>query len=138
MTWNRKYTSPLDDVKTAIGTMLVDLKKRTKAETQACSYWTELDIQHAIKVASCRMIDDIDSMLSKYRQQESDKTSVAPLPVMIIALAPMVSPPEVSNMRGIPFWLDTVVPTDPKKRRIKLRTIAKQFRVQIAFVAAEG
>lgn len=136
--FNTKRKSSLESVKVAIGGLLIDFKKWSMPDTKAFDHWKRLEIKDAIKVAPSRMIDDIDSMLAKYRQQESDKGFVAPLPVMIIALAPMVSPPDVSNMRGVPYWLDTMVPTDPENRPIKLRTIPRQYRVQLAFVCAEG
>jgi len=137
-TFNTGRKSSLESVKVALGGLLIDFKKWSKADTKAFAYWKRLPVKDAIKVAPSRMIDDVDSMLSKYRQEETDKGFVAPLPVMIIALAPMVSPPDVSNMRGVPFWLDTMVPTDPENRAIKLRTVPRQYRVQLAFVCAEG
>lgn len=136
--WRDNRKSSLESVKSAIGALLIDFKNWSMPDTKAFSHWKGLAVKDAIKVAPTRMIDDIEGMLSKYRQQETDKGFVAPLPIMIIALAPMVSPPDISSLKGIPYWLDTMVPTDPKNRAIKLRTIAKQFRVQVAFVAAEG
>lgn len=137
-TFDTSRKSSLESVKTALGGLLIDFKKWSKADTKAFDYWKRLPVHEAIKVAPSRMIDDIDSMLSKYRQQESDKGYVAPLPVMFVALAQMVSPPDISAMKGVPYWLDTMVPTDPQNRMIKLRTIPRQYRVQIAFVCAEG
>lgn len=136
--WRDNRKSPLESVKSAIGALLIDFKKWSMPDTKAFSHWKGLAVKDAIKVAPTRMIDDIDGMLAKYRQLDTDKGFVAPLPIMIIALAPMVSPPDISSLKGVPFWLDTMVPTDPKNRAIKLRTIAKQFRVQLAFVGAEG
>lgn len=136
--WRDNRKSPLESVKSAIGALMIDFKQWSMADTKAFHHWKGLEVKDAIKVAPTRMIDDIDSMLAKYRQQETDKGFVAPLPVMIIALATMVSPPDIASLKGVPFWVDTMVPTDPRNRAIKLRTIAKQFRVQVAFVAAEG
>lgn len=137
-TWDDERKSPLESVKQAIGKVLVDFHKWTMPDTKAFDYWKRLDVSKAIVVAPSRMIDDIDSMLSKYRQQETEKGYVAPLPVMIVALDDMESPPEISAIKGIPYWLNTMVPTDIKYRPIKLRTIARQYRVQLAFVCAEG
>jgi hypothetical protein len=128
----------LDSVKNALGGFLIDFKKWSMPGTKAFKYWKRLAPNEAIKVVPSRMIDDVDSMLAKYRQQVTTKGFVAPLPVMFIALAPMVSPPDVSNLRGVPYWLDTMVPTDPENRKIRLRTIPTQYRVQIAFVGPEG
>lgn len=128
----------LDSVKSAIGGLLIDFKKWSMPGTKAFKYWKRLPHNEAIKVVPSRMIDDVDSMLAKYRQQVTDKGFVAPLPVMFVALAPMMSPPDVSNMRGVPYWLDTMVPTDTENRKIRLRTIPRQYRVQVAFVGPEG
>lgn len=128
----------LDSVKNALGGVLIDFKKWTKPNTQAFRYWKKLEPNKAIKVAPSRMIDDVDSMLAKYRQQDTGKDFVAPLPVMFVALAPMVSPPDVSSIRGVPFWLDTMVPTDSENRKVRLRTVPCQYRVQIAFIGPEG
>lgn len=137
-TWDDKRKSPLESVKKAIGGLLVDFHKWTMPDTKAFHYWKNLNVKQAIVVAPSRMIDDINSMLSKYRQQETNKGFVAPLPVLIVALEPMVSPPEISAIKGTPYWLNTMVPTDPQNRAIKLRTIARQYRVQLAFICAEG
>lgn len=128
----------LDSVKSAIGGLLIDFKKWSMPGTKAFKHWKRLAHNEAIKVVPSRMIDDVDSMLAKYRQQVTEKGFVAPLPVMFVALAPMMSPPDVSNMRGVPYWLDTMVPTDPENRKIRLRTIPRQYRVQVAFVGPEG
>jgi hypothetical protein len=137
-TWDDTRKSPLESVKQAIGKVLIDFHKWAMPDTKAFDYWKKLEVRNAIVVAPSRMIDDIDTMLSKYRQQETDKGFVAPLPVMIIALDNMVSPPEISAIKGVPYWLNTMVPTDPLNRPIKLRTVARQYRVQLAFVCAEG
>lgn len=137
-TWDDKRKSPLECVKLAIGKVLIDFHKWAMPDTKAFDYWKRLEVRNAIVVAPSRMIDDVDTMLSKYRQLETEKGFVAPLPVMIIALDNMVSPPEISAIKGVPYWLNTSVPTDPLNRRIKLRTVARQYRVQLAFVSAEG
>lgn len=136
--WRDSRKSSLESVKAAVGRLLIDFKQWSMPDTKAFHHWKNLEVKNAIKVAPSRMIDDVDGMLAKYRQMETDKGFVAPLPVMIVALAQMVSPPEISSIKGIPYWLDTVIPTDPQQRPIKLRTIARQYRVQLAFVCAEG
>lgn len=138
MEWRDNRKSALESVKGAIGRLLIDFKQWTMADTKAFNHWKGLPPNKAIQVAPSRMIDDVESMLSKYRQMEPDKGFTAPLPIMIVALAPMVSPPDVSVMRGVPYWLETVIPTDPKKRPVRLRTIPRQYRVQVAFICAEG
>lgn len=135
---DKNLPTALDSVKNAIGGLLIDFHKWTMPGTKAFKHWKKLPPVQAIKVAPSRMIDDIDAMLAKYRQQDTDKGFVAPLPVMIVALAPMVSPPDVSNVRGTPYWLDTMVPTDSDNRAIRLRTIPVQYRVQVAFIGPEG
>lgn len=136
--WRDSRKSSLESVKTAVGRLLIDFKQWSMPDTKAFHHWKHSETKSAIKVAPSRMIDDLDGMIAKYRQLETDKGFVAPLPVMIIALAPMVSPPEISAVKGIPYWLDTMVTTDKQNRAIKLRTIARQYRVQLAFVCAEG
>lgn len=136
--WDNSRKSGLDSVKMAIGKMLIDFKNWCFADTKAFNHWKQLSPRDAIKVGPSRMIDDVDSLLSKYRQQQTDKGYVAPLPVMLVSIATMVSPPEVSAIRGLPYWLEAKIPNDPEQRPIKIRTIPRQYRVQLAFVAAEG
>ncbi|RLL19005.1 hypothetical protein [Acinetobacter chengduensis] len=138
MEWRESRKSSLESVKGAIGRLLIDFKLWTMPDTKAFKHWKDLPIRDAIKVAPSRMIDDVDGMLAKYRQQETTKGYVAPLPVLFVAIAQMVSPPEVSAIRGTPYWVNTTVPTDPQNRKVKLRTIPHQFRIQLAFVCAEG
>ena len=136
--WRDSRKSSLESVKGAIARLLIDFKASSMPDTRAFKHWKSLPAHDAIKVAPSRMVDDVDSMLAKYRQQETDKGFVAPLPVLFVALAAMVSPPDVSALRGTPYWRDVVVPTDPKARPVKMRTVPRQFRIQLAFVCAEG
>lgn len=136
--WRDERKSGLESVKGAVAGLLIDFKGWTMPDTKAFKHWKSLPVGNAIKVAPTRMVDDVDSMLAKYRQQETDKGFVAPLPVLFVAVADMVSPPDVSSLRGTPYWINTVIPTDPKNRPVKLRTIPRQYRVQLAFVCAEG
>ncbi|HAD68272.1 hypothetical protein [Acinetobacter radioresistens] len=130
--------SNLECVKSAVGRLLIDFKKWTKPDTKPFRHWKRLEARHAIQVVAGRMIDDADAMLAKYRQQAPEKDFTGPLPIMLVALAPMVSPPDISSLRNTPYWLDTVIPTDPKNTPIKLRTIARQYRVQLLMVSADA
>lgn len=136
--WRDERKSSLESVKSAIGRLLIDFKAWSMADTRSFKHWKDNPVDKAIKVAPSRMVDDVESMLSKYRQLETNKGFVAPLPVMFVAIAPMVSPPDVSALRGTPYWINCTLPSDPKNRPIKLRTIPRQFRIQLAFVCAEA
>lgn len=132
-----KKLSALDCVKSAIARTLIDFHQWCSADTQAGNYWKKLDPKDAFKVAPGRMIDDTESMLAKYRQQDFKTGQGSPFPVMLLAVQSMVSPPDIDTLQGQSDWRDVIIPSDPKQRRVKLRTTPRQYRVQLAFVSAD-
>lgn len=125
--------STLESIQLALANMLIDFRQWCMADTQAMQDWKDRELKQAIVVASGRMIDDAQAMLGKYRQASDSRQ----LPVMIAALASLATPPDLPNLIGVPYWQNTVIPTDPLKRHVKFRTIPRQFRMQLAFFAPD-
>lgn len=65
-------------------------------------------------------------------------TAVSFIPTMITAVAPIQSPPEYEQVVGRSEWLNVVLPHDPKKRVVSLRTMPSAFRCQIAFFCPDS
>lgn len=125
--------STMECIQLALGTMIIDFRNWCMPDTMAMQDWKRRPLDKAILIAPGRMIDDAQAMLNKHRQANDSRQ----LPIMIGALAAVATPPDLPNMIGIPYWINTVIPTDPQQRKVKFRTIPRQFRMQLVFIAAD-
>jgi hypothetical protein len=114
-------------VKTALCDVILDFQKWMIADTAALEVWKNDPLP--IVVVEGRMIDDIQSMLDSYRS-----TGTARLPRLFLAVQRIKEKPEASSLHAVPYDLKTRISTDPQKRNITLRALARAFRVQIAFL----
>lgn len=114
-------------VKTALCNVILDFQKWMMPDTAALQAWKQ-DPMPTVVVEG-RMIDDVQSMLDSYR-----KTGTARLPRLFLALQRIKEKPDASSLHAVPYDLKTRIPTDPQKRNITIRALARAFRVQIAFV----
>lgn len=123
----------------AWGVLLSRFRKWALADTADTKHWKTRPIKEAIHACAGRMIDDAEAMLDQYRRNDNVKDtpgSTALLPVMLTAFEPMPTIPDASSVRGIPYWLDIQVPTDPDLTTARLRTIPTAIRAQVAFFTA--
>lgn len=131
--------SELEAAMKAWGGVLADFRNWLMPNTKFLREWKQRELKDAIAAVPGRMIDDSTAMLEKWRQHTNgDKQgSTSFLPVMLTAMAVVTTPPDVSTMYGIPYWIDTVLPNDPQKRRVQMRTIPKMIRAQVVFICTE-
>ena len=121
-----RILTPRECVKEALAGFLLDFRKWQTPDTKSLSRWKTQTYCYA--VAEGRLIDQFDKMLDAYRKKSHE------LPILIIAVKPISAPPEVSQMMGVPYELNTVIREDPLQRKVKLRTEPVAYHVQFAFV----
>lgn len=120
----------------AWGILLSRFRDWSMADTREFAHWKSRPIKEAIHACAGRMIDDAEAMLDQYRRNDNVKDtpgSTAILPVMLTAFEPMASIPDASSVRGVPYWLNIQVPTDPDLTTARMRTIPTAIRAQVAF-----
>lgn len=118
-----------ESVMTALCKMVLDFQKWMIAETKAMNHWKQDPIPTAI--VEGRMIDDVQSMIDSYRKMGSEK---AVLPKLLMAVQRIKEAPDYSQIIGVPYEINARIPSDPKKRSLKLRAIPRSYRVQYAFL----
>lgn len=114
-------------VKTSLCNVILDFQAWIQADTAALEAWKADPTP--IVVVEGRMIDDVEKMLESYR-----KSGGARLPRLFLAVQRIKEKPDASYLQAVPYEINTRIPTDPLKRNIKLRAIARAFRVQFAFL----
>jgi len=141
-----RLLSPLESIQNAWGLKLRDFRQWcTPAGQKSIRDWKTRRVEGAIIVAKGSMVDDVENMLKAVQQNENAEamgdttnsgTSVN-LPIMVTAISAVESPPEREAVIGSPTWQNVVVPTDPLRRVVQMRTAAVSYRCQIAFFAPD-
>lgn len=116
------------------GNLLINFREWLLADTADLQYWKTRPLKEAIAACPSRMVDDAEIMLSEWRKNQNAnvKGMTSFLPVMLTAFDSVPSPPDVSIIRGIPDWIPVILPQDPLKRMVRMRTIPIAVRAQIA------
>lgn len=112
--------------------VFVDFKNWLMADTKPLQQWKNR--KGSIKACSGRLIDDMEAMLKQFRTKSDDVN----LPVMLVAIAKITTPPDTALLRSIPYLRDGVIDGDDQLRHIKYRAIAMSYRVQLAFVSPDS
>jgi len=111
--------------------VLTDFKKWMMADTKPLHDWKKRP--KSIKGVSGKMVDNTEDIISSWRTKSDD----AMLPVMLCAVGKVAMPPEVGQVRGIPYFQNAIIPTDPKLRHIKFRAMPVALRVQFVFLSPD-
>lgn len=111
--------------------VLTDFKKWMFADTKPLQDFKNRP--RSIKAVSGKMVDDTESIIKQWRTK-SDEVN---LPVMLCAVAKVAMPPEVGQIRGIPYFKQGIIPTDPQLRHIKFRAMPTALRVQFVFLSPD-
>lgn len=116
------------------GNVLKDFREWLLPDTTDLAHWKTRPIKEAIAACPSRMVDDAEIMLSEWRKnQNSNVTGMTSfLPVMLTAFDSVPTSPDVSSIRGVPDWMPVILPQDPLKRMVRMRTIPIAVRAQIA------
>ena len=122
-----RVLTPRECVIRAIGKMILDFRVWLVPETKLLSRWKTQ--KYAYAVAEGRLVNDVQAMLDSLRKKEAE------FPILVYAIQQIASPPDLSQVVGVPQELDVILPTDPLKRRVKLRTEPRAYHVQFAFLS---
>lgn len=112
--------------------IFVAFKDWLMADTKPLQDWKSRE--RSIKACQGKMIDDVEAMLKQFRTKSKDNF----LPVMLVSIAKITTPPDVSLLRAIPYLKDGIIENDSKTRHIKFRAIPISYRVQFAFVSHDS
>ena len=122
-----RVLTPRECVQQAIAKMILDFRRWLIPETKLLSRWKTQRFPYA--VAEGRLINDFDKMVDSYRKKEND------VPMLIIAVQQIATPPDLSQVIGTPNEIKTVIAHDPLKRKIVMRTEPRSYHVQFVFLA---
>lgn len=122
-----RVLTPRECAQQSLAKLILDFRRWLVPETKLLSRWKTQ--RYAYAVAEGRLINDFNGMVDSYRKKERD------VPMLLIAIQQVASPPDLSQVVGIPFELKTVIPTDPLKRKVTLRTEPRTYHVQFVFLA---
>lgn len=118
-------------VKAVCTNVLSDFKRWMVADTKPLQDWKHRP--KSIKGVSGRMVDDVENMVKQWRTKSQDNL----LPVMLCAVGKVAMPPDVGQVRGIPYFQNGIIPTDPQLRHIKFRAMPMALRVQFVFLSPD-
>jgi hypothetical protein len=116
------------------GNVLKDFRDWLLPDTADLADWKTRPLKQAIAACPSRMVDDAEIMLAEWRKnQNANVTGLTSfLPVVLTAFDSIPSSPDVSSIRGIADWMPVILPQDPQKRMVRMRTIPIAVRAQIA------
>lgn len=111
--------------------VLTDFKKWMVADTKPLYDWKHR--AKAIKGVSGKMVDDTESIIKQWRTKTNDQM----LPVMLCAVGKVAMPPDVGQIRAIPYFRKAIIPSDPEKRHVNFRAMPTALRVQFVFLSPD-
>jgi hypothetical protein len=128
----------LTPIQIGLGQFMVGYHASLIVDTQFVMEFAKRDVAKSIVWASGRMVDDVEKMLTAWRQNENNAGPglSSMLPVVFLALAKDYMPvlPEFSvAVPETPF----VFPGDPLERVYHVSTVCNEYKVQVVFVAPE-
>lgn len=125
--------SSLEQIQIAWGYLLRDFRQWVKPEGLAMNAWKNAPLEKAIFACRSNMIDDSEAMLRAWDEHIKDDNGKRTtfLPVMTTAIAPIMTPPEISQVVGRADWLMGKIAHYDKL--IEFRAMPSAFRCQIAF-----
>lgn len=140
-----RLLSPLECIQIAWSLKLRDFRQWCMPTTQGVYDWKSRRLEAAIEVARASMVDDSEAMLRSIYESDNAKKagktkesgSSVYLPVLITAISPIETPPEYEQVVGLPYWVNVVLPQDPLKRVVQMRSTAVAYRCQIAFFGSD-
>ena len=122
----------LKEVQDAWIKVLADFRAWFKPETEHSYAWKMRPFSQAIAGAKGSLVDDAESLLAEWRKNtnaEVETGKTAFIPVMLTAIAPIQAPPDVSQIVGIPYWIEAAV----GDTKVQLRTIKTAIRAQVVY-----
>lgn len=130
-------TSPLECVLDAWVQVLADFRAWVQPETPQALAWKQRAYSGAIFGCKSKLVDDVEGMIGewrKYADAHPQAGESAFLPVLLTAVAASTQPPDVGQIRGIPYFVDAVIGEGEQSQLIGLRTVPKAIRTQIVYL----
>ncbi|MDQ7977156.1 hypothetical protein QYH69_07835 [Paraburkholderia sp. SARCC-3016] len=128
----------MKELQTALGGYLERWHKHLVPTTPAMTEYAARAFATSVAWAPGRMVDAANEMLAAWRRNDNiGKTSGALLPIALVALAKDYTPVSGDESRQIANEIEIIIPSDPKERIFKLRTIQGLRRGQILVAASE-
>ena len=125
--------------KEAFGRYLTRFYETIEPTTPQLERYVERGVEKSIAYAPARMIDAAEEMFIKYLRADIERGPTQPyqLPMILVAMARDVTPTGRDYTRQVADAVPFVFPDDELQRVFKLKTVASDIRVQVAFFAAE-
>ncbi|GEM_PF-2347730 len=121
-----RVLTPRESAAQAIGKLILDFRYWLVPETSLLARWKTQ--QFAYLVAEGRMIDDAKALIDSMRKAEMT------VPALIFAIKHVAAPPDLSQVVGVPFERKVILPSDPLKRQVLLRTEPRTYHIQFMFL----
>lgn len=87
----------------------------------------------SVSLAPARMIDEAMDMLDRHRRDDRySQTKAKDMPIILVAISKDYSPTDRAYARQVADRASVILPNDPKCRLFGARTVAGDFRVQLA------
>lgn len=131
--------SPVECVQDAVIQLIADFRGYFAPQTSLGHAWKVRPFNQAVGACPARMIDDVEGMLTEWRKNENVSVTgggTALLPCMLVAVAPIQQPPQVDQIKGIPYFLDVMRPDT--EQPFQVRGIPHCVRVQLAYVSTNS
>lgn len=128
-----------DPIKDGFGRYLRGFHAQLIGDTPGMREFAGRDFSKAAVWAPGRMADSVEEMLEAWRKNDTSRATQPKvyLPVMIAAMAKefVPSPGDFISNRG--DWQDVMIPSDPKNRVFRMRTVTRDIRTVVMIAAAD-
>lgn len=112
--------------------LLIDFRAWLIPETSKLEKWKSYPIEKAIRACRARLVDDAEAMLAEWRKATSEEVDIgetATLPILLTALAPIQTPPDVNQVKSTSAFVEVAI----NNQVVRLRTIRTAIRCQTVF-----
>lgn len=127
----------MDAIKNGLGQWLGRWFTQIAPMTPALQEYVKRPLAKAIAMAPGRMIDEAQSMLELWHRNDTNRgpTTPAMLPMCLVAMARDMTPTGRERDISLSTPVNVVIPGDGRERVFELRTLAREYRVQLVFAA---
>lgn len=130
----------MQQFKEAVAAWVVRFMRQVAPMTPALNEFVARDPSQAVALVPGRMVDAAEDMLTLWMRNEPKGGPTKPhkLPVILVAVARDPSPTMPGRNRPISDPVHVILPGDKRERVFELRTMARDYRVQLLFVAQDS
>jgi len=130
----------MQQFKEALAAWVVRFHRQIAPMTPALSEFVGRDASSAVALVPGRMVDAAEDMLTLWMRNEPKGGPTKPhkLPVILVAVARDPNPTMVGRNRSISSPVHVILPGDVKERVFELKTMARDYRAQLLFVAQDS